>query len=72
MRTTLYIAYNADGNCEVSTEDAGTALDALLENYGHYNNTRIIKITLTLPAIRTLEVSASIPDTDGPITVEVK
>lgn len=72
MNTTIYIAYSTDGDCEVSTEDAGTALDALLENYGHCGGTRVVAMTLALPAIRTLEVSASIPDTDGQITVEVK
>lgn len=72
MNITLYIAYNADGDCEASTEDADTALSALFENYGHCGGTRVVELTLALPAIRTLTISASIPDTDGPVTVEVK
>lgn len=72
MNTTIYIAYNADGDCEVSTEDADTALEALLENYGHCGGTRVVKMALALPAIKTLTISADIPDTDGPVTVEVK
>lgn len=71
MNTTIYVAYNTDGDCEASTDGAQEALDALVENYGHAEGVRVIELALTLPEIRTLAVSATIPDVDGAVTVTV-
>lgn len=69
---TVWIAYNTDDNCFASHEGAQTALDGLIQNFWRAEGTRVVEMELTLPEIKPVAVKATIPDTDGPVTVTVE
>jgi hypothetical protein len=72
METTIWIAYNAAGDVETSTDDAQSAMDLLIENHGADEGARVVALSLTLPAITPMEVSAVIPTTDLQVNVAVR
>lgn len=71
MNATIWVAYNTDGDVETSNEDGATALQSLIENYGACEGVRVIEMALTLPEIRPVKIAATIPDTDGPVSVSI-
>ena len=71
MNAIVYVAYNTDGDCEVSTDGASEAVERLTENYGACEGVRVIELNLTLPAIKAISINATIPDTDGEVSVTV-
>lgn len=70
-KVTVWFAYNTEGDCEADFNSAGDALQALLDNHGQGDGTRVIEMNLELPEIKPLAVTATIPETDGPVTVSV-
>lgn len=71
MQTKIWIAYNLDNDCATSFDDADTALQTLLDDFGFCGGVRVIEMTVNLPEIKPTAVEATIPDTDGPVTVTV-
>lgn len=71
MQVKVWIAYTNNAEVAVSTEDEGEAATLLYDNYSISGSVRVVEMTLELPEIKTIAVSASIPETDGPVTVTI-
>lgn len=71
INVTVFVAYNTDGDVATDTDSASDALEALLDNAGQADGVKVVEMTLNLPDIKPLAVEATIPETDGPVTVTV-
>lgn len=72
MNAMIWIAYDADGNHACSPDGEQEAIDALNEVSGGITSAcRVVQLDLELPEIKPINVSAAIPETDGPIAVTI-
>lgn len=67
----LFVAINTDGDIAVSTDDADTAAQTLVDDYGPCAGVKVYQFKLVLPRPRVSVAEATIPETDGPVTVTV-
>lgn len=67
----LFVAINTDGDVAVSTEDADTAAQSLIDDFGACSGVKVYQLKLVLPRPRVAVVEGSIPDTDGQVTLTI-
>jgi hypothetical protein len=68
----IWLAINEDGDCHVTTESAGDALNELVSDVQSVA-TRVIQISVTMPKPTVTKVNIDVPETDAEpprITVE--
>ena len=66
----LYVMVNESGDYSVHTEE-GDLGDHFDTEHGGYEARRTFKLVLQMPLPKVTTVAATIPDTDGPVTVTV-
>lgn len=71
IEVTVWVAYNTDGDSFASNDGASEALEGLNDNYGIADGCRVVEMNLTVPAIKPVAVSGTVPDTDGPVTLTI-
>lgn len=70
LEVEFWIAVDDEGNIAVSADGPMEANDELIGN-NNCLTSRVFAMKLTLPTPKVVEVTATLPDTDGPITVTV-
>lgn len=68
----VFLAVNSDGEAAVTLESGAEALDQLANDHGLGDAARVYEIRLVVPAVKPIAVDATLPDTDGPISVTVR
>lgn len=66
----FWIAVDDDGNFAVHVDGPQEANEELI-NGNNCHATRVFAMKLNLPLPKVVEVAATLPDTDGPVTVTV-
>jgi hypothetical protein len=67
---TFWVAINETGDFVVNTDDASSALSDLESSFTN-ESTRVYEMHLTVTLPKIIEVTAELPDTDGPVSVTV-
>lgn len=67
----LFVAVNTDGDIVVSTDDADSAVQTLIDDFGGCSGVKVYQLKLVLPRPRVSVTEAAIPETDGPVNVTV-
>lgn len=70
LEVEFWIAVDDEGNFVVTDLGAQEANDQLVNGYS-CQATRVFAMTLNVPKPKVIAVTATLPDTDGPITVTV-